>query len=140
MDPQGYPSTQAAGAAEAAVVARNCAAITVCNTTHCAVLPSPAGTIEHANFMMPWQHLPETIYARALVKPGDKVGGSVPHDSASMLRSGRALLHHCIYYIVAGSTPCRITLGQAVTEALLFLTRGKCFSLHSSWPAALWTG
>jgi hypothetical protein len=40
------------------------------DAAHCAA----AGTIEHANFMTPWQHLPETIYARPLVRPGDKVG------------------------------------------------------------------
>jgi len=32
-----------------------------------------AGTVEHADFMGPWQSLPETIYARPLVQPGDKV-------------------------------------------------------------------
>jgi hypothetical protein len=32
------------------------------------------GVIENDSFLRPWEGLPDTIYARPLVKPGDKVG------------------------------------------------------------------
>lgn len=35
------------------------------------------GIIEDNTFMRPWENLPETIYARPLVKPGDKVRHSL---------------------------------------------------------------
>lgn len=32
-----------------------------------------AGIVEDDTFIRPWENLPDTIYARPLVKPGDKV-------------------------------------------------------------------
>lgn len=47
-----------------------------------------AGIIEHADFLTPWQTLPEMVYARPLVQPGDKVGSLVEHARDHMVLNG----------------------------------------------------
>lgn len=50
----------------------------------CAGCIGAAGVVEHSHFMTPWQGLPETVYARPLVQPGDKVSKTKHLESTTL--------------------------------------------------------